>query len=142
MASHSGLALFCESAREEVEGTISLIGIIPDNVNVPAFPGTFARLVVYVRLNFSVDYKLSAPVSVTIEAPHGDTISQSMVPADLFSRARDEAIDRGSPIIGIILTFRMDNVPIRSPGLLIARATFGDESIICGALAIKGVPST
>jgi hypothetical protein len=41
------MGVFCDDIREEVQGMHSLVGIYPDNVNVPVVPRMMPKLGLY-----------------------------------------------------------------------------------------------
>ena len=50
----SAIGIFCEDIRQEKSEQDTLIGILPDNVNVPSIPGMFPKLGLVVRMHFDV----------------------------------------------------------------------------------------
>src|SRR5262245_1416449 len=51
----SVIALFCEDIREEKSGQDTIIGILPDALNVPQFPGALPKLGIYVRFHLNAE---------------------------------------------------------------------------------------
>src|SRR5947199_412358 len=51
MQSRHAIGIFCEDIREEKNEVYSLIGVMPDNINVPATPGMLPKLAIYARFH-------------------------------------------------------------------------------------------
>src|SRR5271155_1448575 len=96
------IALFCEDIREEQNGVFTLIGIIPDNVNVAAIPvgasgqlqpdsniKMLTKLCIFIRINFDPDYDL-CEAKIRLVPPEGTPIELGKIDSTTIYKARVE----------------------------------------------------
>lgn len=141
MAEISAIGIFCEDIREEKSGQITLIGILPDAINVPSMPGMLAKLCLYVRIHISPADTDLERVAARIIMPDGNELVASEIDKERIASGRDKAVASGNPILGFILRFSATPLPIASPGRLLAEVTIGQQTSICGALTVNLTPS-
>jgi hypothetical protein len=109
MALHA-ICLFCEDLREEKSGQITLVGILPDNVNLPPTPevkeGLVARpfipkLALYVRMHIGIE---DDPGTMTLKVvfPNGEETALGDIENDLIVQAKRQATEKGMPIAGLL----------------------------------------
>lgn len=111
----SVMGLFCEDIREEKSGIFTLVGILPDTVNVnrqaisSASTGAFGnvprlllKLCIYLRINFDPNAFTGVPQAYLV-VPDSPTIDLGGVDAPLVEKAKTEAIQKGNELAGIIL---------------------------------------
>jgi Family of unknown function (DUF6941) len=126
---------FCEDIREEKQGTLSIIGVLPDNINVAQVPFGLAKLAFYLRISFDPSIDIGA-ISNKLVFPDGHQISLGEVSADLIERSKREAIERGSPIAGIVIQAGFVSVQIAKEGRIRALTTIGSDSFVAGTVNI------
>jgi hypothetical protein len=126
----SAIALFCEDIREEKAGTQTIIGITPDNLEIPASAGVLPRFSFFIRLNFDPDEKLSAG-KIRITFPNGQVDEPITIEEEVFEKARKEAKEQGSPIAGIFSRVVAQNLPI-SLGRMLVEMVFPDRKLLLG----------
>src|SRR5688572_15722901 len=80
------IGFFCEDIRDEKSGQDTLIGILPDHLAVPAFPGMLPKLGIYVRIHLSLDanpkiirVKLKQPDATFVELAVFDSLIGSSI---------------------------------------------------------------
>jgi hypothetical protein len=95
------LGVFCEDIREEKGGTDTLVGILPDNVGVPSFPGGFPRLSIYVRVILPLDFEPS-PIELSMIAPTGERVSLSQIEVGEIAEALKAGGEAGNPTAGMV----------------------------------------
>jgi hypothetical protein len=134
------VGVFCEDIREEKGGQITIVGILPDNVNTPPRPedaSPTARVVLpklglYLRILMETEDNVE-PITVKLLLPEGEEIVLGEVDATLIARSKKEAADRGLPIAGIVNQALMQG--FRAPiGTIYAAIEAGGQRHICAVL--------
>jgi hypothetical protein len=103
------VGLFCEDIREEKSDQLTLVGILPDNVNIPPPPPTGAtramipKLCLYVRIYFDLEDDLKE-MKVKLSFPDSpiEDIDVGGIGEELIRNSREQAVTNGLPIAGII----------------------------------------
>lgn len=135
-AAFSAMALFAEDARDEVAGTISLIGVMPDNILIESFPAMLPRLQVYIR----VAYDPADPphsVSSGLRVNDQDPILAQDFDRTALHRTIAEAVRSEARIGSIVARFGAVNVQLNEPCRLNATITWNGEEYIVGTLHLK-----
>jgi hypothetical protein len=101
------LSLFCQDARDEVGGTMSLIGLLPDNI-VISVGSLVPKLVVFTRINIDVNDPVLA-IDVCLRSPDGTDLITNTVELEKVQQAITEA-RRDENSVGGILT-RIEGSP-------------------------------
>jgi hypothetical protein len=70
------VALFCSDVRQEKGGTETIVGVLPDNVNLPSIPGPFAQICVYVRMHMRPSFRPAQIIS-RLMLPDGSELDRS-----------------------------------------------------------------
>lgn len=140
----NAMAIFCEDIREEKNDIITLIGLLPDTVELespsqPAPDNSVAVLVnklcVFVRINFDPDMELSVS-GLRLVLPEGEIISMGQFDPDLITKAKTDSKAKGNPIAGII--FRAVMSGFRPPiGPIRVEAEINSETHLLSALMFK-----
>lgn len=131
----SVVGVFCEDIREEKSGNITLIGVIPDNVEVPSIPVGIPKLCVYIRSHFDP----SMPIRVfkhKIILP-----DQTKLDADsdlaVVAKAQADALEAGTPICAIFARIEMSPFPVTMLGRVRVETTLNDTTYLACALNFK-----
>lgn len=132
----SAVTLFCEDIREEKSGADTLIGVFPDNVQIPQVPGAFPKLGIYTRIVAVVD---APPERFEIALEHLDGSEQILASFDatFVRKASDDARALGAPVVGFISKAVAAPFPIAIAGRLLLKVRTPTEEIISGNLNIK-----
>lgn len=96
----SAIALFCEDAREEQGGLFSLIGVMPDNIEVPEIPGLIPKLAIYVRVNLEVGYNPRS-LMLWLQGPNEVKHELTEFEADMIEKTRQQASADNNTIAGL-----------------------------------------
>jgi hypothetical protein len=130
-------ALFCEDVREEKLGTVTVVGIFPDNVTVQSIPFNFPKLAIYARISFGVSDR--APTRIALRIVHGDGEATflTVFERELIDRARCEAQEKEGPSVGLVATAVISPFHVKQAGRInvMVKADEEDESV-CGTLNI------
>jgi hypothetical protein len=141
MAGISAIGLFCESIRNEVEGTHTLVGIMPDNLNIPTVPIALGKLSLYVRI--MIDPAIDpGPLSVWLIHPNGEERELQTLDSNVINENRAASLAAGAPITGIISQAIMPGFPILDYGRFRAVLRTRDTEILCGALNFQKMPTS
>lgn len=142
MAMPAIIAVFCDDIREEVRGTFSVIGVMPDNLQVDGVPGVIPRLAVYVRAHFDPHQQYSG-FTVRLAFPNGQTLDIHQADAESVRKLQSDALAKDNPNVGLVIRAVYSPAPIPQTGRInILYIQEGEEPIICGSLNIVlDVPS-
>ncbi len=133
------VGMFCEDIREEKAGGATLLGIFPDNVNVPMIPGAFPKLCIYVRAIFDPTID-PGPVDLALVLADGESQSLGALDSEIAAKGREDALQKGSPLVGLIASITMANLPIMQAGRIKIVATMAGEEIVCGVMNVQVEP--
>ena len=103
------MALFCEDIREEKNDIVTLIGILPDTVNVEAPPSEspaqitklLSKLCIYVRINFDPTMELGT-AQIWLAMPEGERLALGEIGSDIAEKSQQEATARGNLLAGVV----------------------------------------
>lgn len=153
--------LFCEDIREERDNTFTLIGILPDQINLeirddtaaastapdrpasdrPARPlpkiptKTLSKLSIYIRINFDPTFDIGAPI-VRVIAPGGQVAVTRVMERELVQKAMIEARERGNPLAGVVTRVNIEQ--FRPPvGSIRVEAEINGEIHLGGAVNFR-----
>src|SRR5689334_2870375 len=95
------IGLFCDDIREEKSGQDTIIGILPDNMNVAKYPSVTPKLGLYLRVH--IDPKNPASKIVAKFKTPWDQHEIGGADEDLIKQAVDQANEKKLPLGGIVL---------------------------------------
>ena len=105
------MALFCEDIREELHGVFTLVGLLPDNVNVNAISAdgknadgggrVLGKLCAFIRINFPPE---QPPKEIKIRLLFGDGEEHDLgdVAQKTIDDAVQKALERKNALAGVI----------------------------------------
>ena len=125
----SVVALFCSDVREEKGNTVTIVGVLPDNLNVPKLPGALPKLCVYVRVHMYTRLVMD-----------GKELGRIDMQKTVVDAARAKSKDSGKAYAGLISTFVMSPLAIVKPGLMEALVMVRGKEIVAGSLYLNEVP--
>jgi len=141
MHSFSAIAIFCEDIREEVLGTNTIVGVLPDNMRVAALPGSIPKLGLYVRINIDPNSDLE-PISVRLVYPNGEEREVIRFTDSLIQRAKSQTLESGGTLAGIISKTVFSDFALREVGRIRALVKVGDREVVAGSLNVKIAEAT
>lgn len=130
------IGMFCEDVRDEASGAQTIVGILPDNVNLPKVPALIPRLNLYLRLLLDPDAP-PEPIMVALSFPNTETKEFPLLDAAGVTEACAQAKGTGMPYAGIVSRLVMGNFPVSQPGRLTATVAMQGGKYICAALNIQ-----
>jgi hypothetical protein len=134
---YSAISLFCEDIREEKAGTVTIIGIYPDNITVESTPFNFAKLAVYTRINFPVAGVLPKAIALRLIGTDGKEIPLASFDQALIAKAQKESLDKGATNAGLIGSAVLVPLPVRQAGRMNVIARIDDQDYVCGTLNVQ-----
>jgi hypothetical protein len=133
----AAIALFCDDIREEKAGTVSVIGIYPDNINVPKVPLALPKCGIYTRISFPVEEEPPKTIALSLAYADGTEVSLTMLDTELIQKARSESQAKGAPKAGLISTSLLAPFAIKKEGRINVIARIDDEDVVCGTLNVQ-----
>ena len=130
------VGVFCDDVRPENEGRMSVMGIMPDNADVPGFPFLLLRLGAYVRVHVLPTSNINQ-IEVVIRFPTGQEQTLGTFDAVQIEKSKAEAKESGANWCGFITAAVAGNVTIPESGILRLVAKVGNEESICGSLNLR-----
>lgn len=134
------VGMFCEDIREEKSGQISLIGILPDNINIASPPldrpmsrAAIPKLALFVRIHIGIDYDVG-PMSLQLTLPDERKIDLGAIERSFVEKSKKEARAKRLPIAGIISRVVLMNFQLPESGIVTAILEAGQEKHICAVL--------
>jgi hypothetical protein len=129
----AAVALFCDDVREERSGAITLVGVMPDNVEVPSVPGAFPRVAIYLRVHLDVDSEPKA-MEVLLTFPDGNQHKIAEFSKEMVKMTQAEAASSGNKLAGFFGSAIASPFPVPSPGRAVVTLKRGDETQVIGGL--------
>ena len=137
------VGLFCEDIREEKSGQLSIIGIMPDNLTIPAPPsvkegserpqGILPKLGLYVRVQIGLEDE-PGPMEINLIFPDGNALRLSGFGDDLIESAKRQAKENALPIAGMLSHAVLVGVPVSGPGKFLAVVDAKEGRQTCAVL--------
>lgn len=137
----SCVALFCEDIREEKAGSTTLVGIMPDNVNLPGIPGTMLKLAVYLRMYMRPDF-VPGQIITRIVMPDGSELAREEATAEVIEQSFRKATEAQNPYAGLIAKLLLIQVAIPQPGRMQVIVTAAGEDHVAGMINLRRTPET
>jgi hypothetical protein len=139
------MGLFCEDIREEKNEIITLVGLMPDNVNVadagapqPGMRKIIPKVCVYLRLNFEPHQTLGV-ASVRLVMPNGEKVPLGAIDAALMEKSRLQALEKGNALAGVTFRAVMGGLFLGEAGKLKLEVDLDEETYLAAALNLTMV---
>ena len=139
MPSWQVVGLFCEDIREEKTGVDTLVGILPDNLNVTVMPGLLPKLCVYLRIHIDVNADVRS-ITAVLRLPPSTDKSLGGFESHFIKETQEDSRKKGAPLAGFIIKAVGGAMNIPAPGRLLAIVKINDEEVVCGSLNIQKAP--
>jgi len=130
------VGFFCEDIREEKAGTDTIIGIMPDNVNVRSIPCVFPKLGIYIRIHLDPAHD-PGEIQLKLALPDGSEFSLGRFEASLVTNSIDTARAGGGPLAGLISRAVASPFRIPAAGRIRAIVTVKGTEYIAAALNVQ-----
>src|SRR5437868_1694356 len=123
MVTFSAVCLFCEDIRQELSGQDTIVGTLPDNLQIevppPPVPNARAmlpRIGIYLRINFKADADKPSTASAKVLNISGNIISESEWTSSVIDKAFADAKTRQLPVVGLLFKVVAGPIPITAVG--------------------------
>jgi hypothetical protein len=136
MSPRAVIAIFCEDVREEVGGTHSIIGVMPDNIEVASFPGMLPKLAIYIRISLGLDVNVGS-LAFKLRFPDGAEKPLGAFDTDELRRQQELTRSQGGPKVGLIVKAVAQGLKLQAAGRILIIADIAGEEEVCGSLNIK-----
>jgi len=139
MAHVSITAFFCEDIRQEKQQIVSLIGVLPENVNVPKIPGALPKLGLYVRANIDLDLRPDVTdLTLNLRFPNKSEHLLNTLKKEWILSEMDK-VQSGGTYVGIVISAVAMNFNIPEEGLIQIVARFAGKEYVCGQMNAKAL---
>ena len=140
MSDHfSAISLFVEDIRDEVAGTHSIIGIMPDNISVPDAPVTLPKIGIYTRILLHPDFD-PQPIEIVLAKDENEQ-SLTTIGVELSEQTLRESREAGSNICGLISKMVVAPFQVRTAGRVRVLARTPRFEVESGTLNVVVNPS-
>ncbi len=133
------LAIFCSDIREEKQSTLTLVGVMPDNLNVRKFPGFLGSLGIYVRRAIDPN-GTEPPVPLFLIMPDGPPTSIGDIDPEEVRLTREKAKAAGAPVSFLVTKVTFAAFPLPYPGRLLVVARQDGVDHVIAQLNIRLAP--
>jgi hypothetical protein len=143
------MALFCEDIREEKNNNFTLVGVIPDNVELIApegmsiggvtegeLPRILSKLCAYVRVNFDPDFDIGVP-ELRLVMPDGMVQPVGNIGADVVKKSQADAKANNNILAGVISRITLSGFRVLKMGPMKLEVVINGEAHVAGALMFK-----
>jgi hypothetical protein len=141
MPHFSAIGLFCEDIREEKSGQDTIIGVMPDNMNVPTVPGALPKLALYLRILFDPAYDLGQ-INVKLVLPDNKEMPLGSWDKAVVEKAITDSQTNNIPIVGLIFKAILAPFPVAAAGKFLAVVTANGVEYVSAVLNIEVVSAT
>jgi hypothetical protein len=131
--------------REEKGDIFTLIGLLPDNVDLadpPNGPPTpdaarvLTRLALYIRINFDPEADIGVP-QIRLLLPNAQVIEIGSLDGQIIETARSQAKERGNVLAGLVTRVSLAGFKPPVDGIVKVEIEMKDETYLAGTLTFK-----
>jgi uncharacterized protein DUF6941 len=142
MRSLNAIALFCEDIRAEEGGTLTLVGLLPDNLDLAPMGPTakwLGRFAIYIRVNFSPKENIGS-ARLRLVGADGQIHEFGNIPAETIETAREAAMKKGNALAGVITRTVLPGTLLQQLGTMRVEVVIDEETYVAGALTVQKQP--
>lgn len=132
------LGLFCEDIREEKRGMTTLVGILPDNLDLPEIPAVLPKLCFVVRIYLERGEKVNL-IRIVLKSPDGDELELGKLEPELIERARMNSERDGNPMAGLIFSAMAGIFEVKKEGRLTIIVYIDEKPVVAGSLNMRAL---
>lgn len=149
MRNFNVMAVFCEDIRQERGDVVSLIGAMPDNVDLVGSVGNFGgtliegdaprimgKLCIYVRINFDPKFDIGVP-ELRLVMPDGEVVPVGTIADNIVKKAITDATTKNNILAGVISNVFMGGFRPPKMGSMKLEVVINGESYVAGALTFR-----
>lgn len=140
----SAVSIFCEDIREEKSGQDTIVGTLPDNLEI-AFPpnqnivstkAALPKLGVYLRVNIGIENTVPAIIKAYVKNTNGELIVETDWSREVIDKAFADSKKKASPHVGFVFKAVMGPVPLHNSGRISVTASVDGVEYIAGTLNV------
>jgi hypothetical protein len=142
--SHNCIGLFCEDIREEVGGPYTIVGVMPDNINVagPAgaesgLPLMLPKMGIYLRVNLDASKRPKGAVTARATIPGLDDVQIGELGEVAIKAAYVDSKAKKQSVVGLIFKAILSPVQFKQSGLAVIYVKIDGAEIIAGILNVE-----
>jgi hypothetical protein len=133
----SSVCLFCEDIRHEQNGVDTLVGVLPDNINVPITPALLPKIGIYIRILFPLS-KIPSKISSHLQTPwQKELVKLGEVSPKQIATAVDEARAQGSDGVRFYTKAIISPFQVPSPGTIATITSIDNRNLLAGILSFR-----
>jgi hypothetical protein len=121
---YSCAGLFCEDIREEVNGSHTIVGVMPDNITLAGPPAKdagssllFPKMGIYLRINLDVSHRPEGAITARAVFPGIPEVSLGELGSDAIEKAFADAVAKNFPVVGVVFKAVLSPVQFKESGL-------------------------
>jgi len=142
----NAIGFFCEDIREERSGQLTLIGLLPDNINVPPPPPDLLernpnarpiipRIALYLRIHIGLNEKVQ-PLKLKLVFADDSEVDLGDIGGDVIADAQRQAAEKNLPIAGIVTHAVFQALKAPREEVMRAILQSENESHVCAILRL------
>lgn len=134
----SVVAIYAEDARDEVGGQTTIVGILPDVVELPAIPVLMPKLAVYLRIHVPIGQEPKGPVKVVLRGEAIDVeLDLGGFDEELIAKSSNENPDVDKVYLGLILVAKSSPFKVARVGRLATFVTIDGVEYDAGGIHFR-----
>lgn len=134
----SAVAIFCEDIRTEQDQQNTIVGTMPDNLQVGVAPGVLPKLAVYVRATFD-PAQMPTSFETILRFSDGRELSRTPFDAAALKQSAAQTLKQGTPVASVLTRIVASPFPITAAGQVLAIVEIDGEEFTVGSLNIEVV---
>jgi len=138
------IGLFCEDIREEVSGSHTIVGVMPDNISVSGPPRKedgqaiiVPKLGVYLRVKLEVAHKPVGSITARLSFPGLPDFPLGEIGPETIAKAFEDTAAKNLPLVGMIFKAVISPLQLSKSGVASAFAKVEDREILAAILNIQ-----
>ena len=131
------VALFSVDVRKEVGDTVTIVGVIPDNVTAVSQNSVIPKLVIYVRSLVAMTDKPLSKMIIRFVSPSEDVLAEQTIDEDEMNRITEVFREQESPVATILSEFTIQNFSLKDVGRYFVTSEYNGKEYLAGHLKVK-----
>jgi hypothetical protein len=142
------VGIFCEDVREEMGGTHTIIGVMPDNINLQGQEGLklpdgdrgkllLPKMGFYVRTNLDASAPAPKQITAAISFPGHGIIPLGTLGTEAIEKAFADSRSNKTPFVGVVFKAVVSPLTITESGIASLHVNVDGQEQMCGALNIQ-----
>jgi hypothetical protein len=140
--------LFCEDIREEINGAHTIVGVMPDNINLQGQEGLklpdgdkgqllFPKMAFYVRANLDASAPAPKQMAAAVSFPGHAIMPLGVLGTEALEKAFAESKTNKTPYVGVVFKAVIAPLTVTESGLATLHISVDEHVQICGTLNVR-----